>query len=185
MIRYLYLLFAVFFLVFPLKVLAVEMENPSQNVEEPDAPDEDSDMAAPEEVPQAPIPKNTPPVKADVPAPPPGVTEEGDSGYDRVVLQELNKVTAHSRTIIAPIGSVVRFGTIEIVAHSCWKSAPDTRPENAALLEISEIKQGESPHQIFLGWMFSSSPGLSALEHPFYDVTVVKCEKGKGEEPNK
>jgi hypothetical protein len=103
----------------------------------------------------------------------------GEDNFNEVMLQGLNKVTARASAIEAPIGSVVRFGTIEIVAHSCWKSAPDERPENAALLEISEIKQGEPPTRIFLGWMFSSSPGLSSLEHPFYDVTVVECKQGK------
>jgi len=29
--------------------------------------------------------------------------------------------------------------------------------------------------QVFSGWMFASSPGLSALEHPVYDVWVIEC----------
>jgi hypothetical protein len=151
-----------------------------QSVEEPDAPDEDSDkeMQGSQIPGQSEIPAVKPPSEVK---PPQAAGEEGDSNYDRVELQGLNKVTARAQTIDAPIGSVVRFGTIEIVAHSCWKSAPEERPENAALLEISEIKQGEAPRQIFLGWMFSSSPGLSALEHPFYDVTVVGCDKAKAE----
>ena len=28
---------------------------------------------------------------------------------------------------------------------------------------------------VFSGWMFASSPALSALEHPVYDVWVVDC----------
>ena len=27
----------------------------------------------------------------------------------------------------------------------------------------------------FSGWMFASSPALSALDHPRYDVWVVSC----------
>jgi hypothetical protein len=146
-----------------------------QNVEEPDAPDENPDMSPPEEV--TPPPKEKPAPVPEAPKPAEPNTETGDTNFDRVVLQGLNKVTARAVEIEAPIGSAVRFGTIEIVAHRCWKSAPDERPENAALLEIFEIKQGEAPAKIFMGWMFSSSPALSALEHPFYDVTVVKCEK--------
>ena len=30
---------------------------------------------------------------------------------------------------------------------------------------------------VFAGWMFASSPALSALEHPVYDVWVVDCKK--------
>lgn len=38
-------------------------------------------------------------------------------------------------------------------------------------------RDGEQPDQelLFSGWMFSSSPGLSALEHPVYDVWVIRC----------
>ncbi len=28
---------------------------------------------------------------------------------------------------------------------------------------------------LFSGWMFASSPGLNALEHPVYDVWVIRC----------
>ncbi len=73
----------------------------------------------------------------------------------------------------------MRFGTLEIVAHRCWKSEPEDRPENAALIEISELKPGETPQRIFLGWMLSSSPGLSGLEHAVYDITVLSCDVKK------
>ena len=32
----------------------------------------------------------------------------------------------------------------------------------------------------FSGWMFASSPALSAMEHPVYDLWVLDCEN-KGE----
>ena len=75
----------------------------------------------------------------------------------------------------AAAGTVLRFGNLEIVARRCWKAPPEDHPENAGLLEISELKSGETPQRIFLGWMFSSSPGLSGLEHPVYDITVLDC----------
>jgi len=28
---------------------------------------------------------------------------------------------------------------------------------------------------VFSGWMFSSSPAISALEHPVYDITLLAC----------
>ena len=30
--------------------------------------------------------------------------------------------------------------------------------------------------RLFTGWMFASSPAVSALEHPVYDVWVVDCK---------
>ena len=98
------------------------------------------------------------------------------TSYNSITLQGLNKVTGHSVKLEAMVGTVMSFGNLEIVARRCWKSSPDERPENAALLQISELKPGEASRQIFLGWMFSSSPGLSGLEHPVYDITVLSCD---------
>jgi len=92
------------------------------------------------------------------------------------VLQGLNKVTARVSTIRAPIDRPVRFGTLTITARTCYKAPPEEPPESAAFLEIWERRPGEAPRQIFSGWMFASSPALSALEHPVYDVWVIDCE---------
>jgi len=100
------------------------------------------------------------------------------------ILQGLNKVIGRVSTFEAPLGTLSNFENLEIIVRKCWKSSPDERPENAALLEIREIRSGEAPRQIFLGWMLSSSPGLSSLEHPVYDITVISCEYRKDIEIN-
>ncbi len=94
---------------------------------------------------------------------------------DIAVLQALDKVTARVSTIQAPIGEVVRFGTLEIVARTCEKRPPEETPESAAFLDIWEAKPGEPSKSLFRGWMFASSPALSAMEHPVYDVWVLDC----------
>ena len=95
--------------------------------------------------------------------------------HNIVVLQGLDKVTARVHTFQAPLGSVVRFGTLEIIARQCDKRPPEETPESAAFLDISEVRQGEPTQSLFRGWMFASSPALSALEHPVYDVWVLDC----------
>jgi len=95
--------------------------------------------------------------------------------YDTAVLQALDKVTARVSTIEAPVGSIVRFGTLEIVARTCDKRPPEETPESAAFMDIWEVRQGEPAVSVFRGWMFASSPALSAMEHPVYDVWVVDC----------
>ena len=94
---------------------------------------------------------------------------------DVAVLQGLDKVTARISTIRAPIGLTVGFGSLEIVARACIKRPPEEPPESTAFLEIHDVKPGEAPVKIFSGWMFASSPALSALEHPVYDISVVDC----------
>jgi hypothetical protein len=95
------------------------------------------------------------------------------------VLQTLDKVTGRVRTVDAPVEQTVRFGTLDIMVRSCRKRPPEEQPESAAFIEVRDIKPGETPKTLFVGWMFASSPGISALEHPVYDVWVLDCKGGK------
>ncbi len=104
-----------------------------------------------------------------------GVGSAQAATYDTALLQGLDKVTARISTIEAPVGDVVRFGTLEIIARVCDKRPPEEPPESAAFLDIWEVRRGEPPSSVFRGWMFASSPALSALEHPVYDVWVLDC----------
>ena len=97
------------------------------------------------------------------------------------VLQGLNKVTARVSAIDVPLSRTVRFGTLEITVHTCRKAPPEKPPESAAFLEIRDLKPGEPPVKLFSGWMFASSPALSALEHPVYDIWVLDCREAEGE----
>jgi len=91
------------------------------------------------------------------------------------VLQGLDKVTARIFTFDAPIDKPVRFGRLQIVARACHKTPPEEPPESAAFLDITELPPDGEPRRLFTGWMFASSPALSALEHPVYDIWVVDC----------
>lgn len=101
--------------------------------------------------------------------------------YDVAVLRGLDKVTARISTFEAPVGTTVRFGTLEIIARTCDKRPPEEPPESAAFLDIWEAREGESAVSVFRGWMFASSPALSALEHPVYDVWVIDCTNASSE----
>ncbi len=103
------------------------------------------------------------------------IVEEQEIDYNAVKIQVLNKVTARSSELVIPVGNTNYHSTIEIIAKTCKKSPVGEKPENAVLIQISELKSGEEPKQVFNGWMFSSSPALSGLEHPVYDVTIIEC----------
>jgi hypothetical protein len=96
----------------------------------------------------------------------------------RAILQGLDKTTARVSTFEAPIGGTAHFGTLEIVARTCDKKPPTEPPESAAFLEIVDVRPDSPAVRIFSGWMFASSPAVSALEHPVYDVWVVDCRRG-------
>lgn len=92
------------------------------------------------------------------------------------VLQGLDKVTARVSTLRIGVGETVRLGTLEVIVRHCDKRPPEEPPESAAFLDIWEVRPGEAAAALFRGWMFASSPGLNALEHPVYDVWLLDCE---------
>ena len=94
---------------------------------------------------------------------------------DEVVLQGLDKITGRVSTIKVPVGGSVTFGALQITARACDKHPPEETPESAAFLEVIESKPDEPPVKRFSGWMFASSPALSGLEHPIYDLVVLDC----------
>lgn len=94
---------------------------------------------------------------------------------NRVLLRGLDKITARVSDLEVTLGKAVKFGNLEITARFCQKSAPEDPPESVAFLEITEHKPGETPVPVFAGWMFSSSPTISAMEHPVYDIWVKEC----------
>ena len=103
--------------------------------------------------------------------------------YGVAVLQGLDKVTARVSTIDAPIGRVVRFGTLEIIVRTCDKRPPEETPESAAFLDIWEVRRGEPAVSLYRGWMYASSPALSPMEHAVYDVWVLDCRNNFSSAP--
>ena len=96
--------------------------------------------------------------------------------YDTAILQGLDKVTARVMTIVARLGDTKKIGSLEIIVRACDKRPPEETPESAAFIDVWEVRSGEPASNIFRGWMFASSPALSALEHPVYDVWVLDCK---------
>ena len=110
------------------------------------------------------------------PAPAQTGASEGMQNMPLAVLQGLDKVTARVSTLEVPVGDTVAFGSLRITARTCRKASPVEPPESAAFLEIREEHPDEATEALFSGWMFASSPALSALEHPVYDVWVIDCK---------
>lgn len=98
-----------------------------------------------------------------------------DLVFDTAILQGMDKVTGRVMNIEIPVKSSVRFGPLEIVVQTCRKHPPEEQPEAAAFLDIWEHKPEVMASSLFRGWMFASSPALSAMEHPVYDIWVVDC----------
>ena len=93
-------------------------------------------------------------------------------------LQGLDKVTARTQRFYAPVGETTRFGTLDIKVGDCMVNTPDAPPEAAAYLTIIDHKPGQSEQKLFAGWMFASTPALSAMDDGVYDVRVLGLHDG-------
>ncbi|MBY0293327.1 MAG: DUF2155 domain-containing protein [Alphaproteobacteria bacterium] len=124
----------------------------------------------------------------DVVPPPPSSTEIASPPEDDlfateknivtngITLQGLDKQTARVFIIDALVGQTIEFGTLKIVVKHCEKTPLEDRHESMAFIIISEEKAKSAPHKLFSGWMFSSSPALSFLDHPLYDIWIKDCK---------
>jgi hypothetical protein len=93
-----------------------------------------------------------------------------------VKLQGLNKVTGRTFEMESEIGKSINFERLEIVPLKCWKSYPEENTENKLLLKIFETEtKSKKKKMIFYGWIFSSSPSVSGLEHSLYDIKLEDC----------
>jgi hypothetical protein len=94
-------------------------------------------------------------------------------------LNILDKVTARTSVLSLPINQEVRLKNLVLTMRSCKTAPPEEEPETTMFLEIAEDKDGVVEN-IFMGWMFASSPGIHALEHPIYDVWPLSCKTSDG-----
>ena len=110
--------------------------------------------------------------------------------YPIVKLRSLDKVTARTEVFEANVGRTIKFGSVYIKVQACRKAPELEKPEAGAFLQVWETPPaagGEEakPEWIFSGWMFASSPGLSAMDHPIYDVWVLDCLQTEAERAQK
>ena len=64
--------------------------------------------------------------------------------------------------------------TLKIQVFSCLTEPPDEIPEDYVLINVKDDFQ-EQEKSIYKGWMISSSPDVTPLEHPIYDLWLLGC----------
>lgn len=97
--------------------------------------------------------------------------------YDTAVLQGLDKPNARVQTFSVQVGHNATFGPLNVKVRACKKAPPEETPESVAFVEVDDPRVKDVSRQnLYRGWMFASSPALSALEHPIYDVWVLDCK---------
>ena len=89
------------------------------------------------------------------------------------VLRGLDKVNADVTDIEIGTGDMVDFGRLTLHLGECRYPTGDPAGDAFAFVTILDRINRT---QLFEGWMLASSPALNALEHPRYDVWVLRCK---------
>ena len=90
-------------------------------------------------------------------------------------LRALDKVDGSVRDIKMRNASSARFGRLTINLGECRYPAGNPAGDAFAYLTVHPEKDVQP---IFSGWMIASSPALNAMEHPRYDIWVLRCTTG-------
>lgn len=88
------------------------------------------------------------------------------------LLRGLNKVTGRTQDIELKTGDVARYGRLTIALRECRYPAGNRSGDAFAGLDILEDGTNEP---VFRGWMVASAPALSAMDHPQFDIWVIRC----------
>jgi hypothetical protein len=92
------------------------------------------------------------------------------------VFTGLDKITGRTITFDVWVNETVQFGALQVTPRTCYTRPATEAPNTTAFLEVDEITLQNEMKRIFTGWMFASSPGLHAVEHPIYDVWLIDCK---------
>jgi len=89
------------------------------------------------------------------------------------VVRWLDKVSGDLADIDLARGQSVVKGRLTIQLDEC--RYPYADPASNAYAHLTVIDSlSETP--VFSGWMIASSPALSAMDHPRYDVWILRCD---------
>jgi hypothetical protein len=90
----------------------------------------------------------------------------------------LNKTTNKVSTKDILVSSKISWETLNIEVLFCGSTPPTEIPEDYVLIDVYDTINNENTN-IYKGWMISSSPDVTPLENPIYDLWLVDCSNDK------
>ncbi len=127
----------------------------------------------------------------------PFVAQTPNEGFQPVPNPDLGKIDEAPKIVAAQVaakgamlraldkisGQVVEFdllpeqtkqlGYIQVTLGECRYPADNPTGDAAAFVVVRDVGNSQVA---FRGWMLASSPALNALDHPRYDVWVLRCK---------
>lgn len=94
-----------------------------------------------------------------------------------VSLRALDTLTGVATDLEIAVGETLEFKRLVIHVQECRYPETNETADAFAYMTIWDIRE-EAPR--FDGWMIASSPALSAMDHPRYDVWLLSCNTSEG-----
>lgn len=91
---------------------------------------------------------------------------------EMAVVRVMNKDAGKVQELTIAVGQELQFEKMYINVRACKQTDPFDAENHWAFLEITENTKG----QVFGGWMNRNEPGDNPLQHPDYDVWLVRCQ---------
>jgi hypothetical protein len=112
-------------------------------------------------------------------------TDEGESTLPQVpdrpaeeaasarggVVRVLDKSSGRVTDLDLPVGETGQVGALSVTLLDCRYPVSNPAGDAYVLLTI----RYRDPDPVFQGWMIASSPAVSAMDHPRYDVWALSC----------
>ena len=88
------------------------------------------------------------------------------------LLRGLDTITGSASNFTAQVGGTAEFGRLTVEVSACRYL-----PENPSTHSFAFVTVFENPDEtpVFNAWMIASAPALSAMEHPRYDIWLIRC----------
>lgn len=87
-------------------------------------------------------------------------------------VRVLDKTTGRTQDLSMRNGQTADLGLMQLRLDECRH--PVNNPSGDAFAKLI-VTYGAEHREVFRGWMIASAPGLSAMDHPRFDVWVLRC----------
>ncbi|MEO8531795.1 MAG: DUF2155 domain-containing protein [Deltaproteobacteria bacterium] len=98
---------------------------------------------------------------------------------DAAEIRALDKITGDLADIEIKIGQTMQIGRLHVKLDDCRFTAQGDAQIAYAYFEIDD--PGLPDPRVFAGWMSADSPGLNPLDHPRYDIWLLRCKSAATE----
>lgn len=112
-----------------------------------------------------------------------------------VMIGALDREKGTNVRVRVPVGSQVTYGSLRLKLSACYASNPEDPIESWAYVEVldmgrqntnqlavlpqrnrRDMREANKERVLRKGWIIASSPAVTPIDHPTYDMWLVSCE---------